>query len=989
VATIYIVQAAEDAELIQKDLLSYLPSSGYDHWLARHHLPVTSYDEPALVRAMEQCQAVLAVLSPSLLRAPALVTEIGVALGARSALVVVQTGALPEQDAEQVPAQLWSAPQIDLSRQEPDESARLLTALLPTADAESSVPPGAERIDWNEEIFSQALAAATGRHDSARADALVEAAVRHLRSRPYPYPTGPAIEDLQRLRQDRAFDLMRRYAESLIESGIRQDKVRRLFAQALIELSDYDRALQELASIIDDRQSSEFEVFEAHGLIGRVYKQRYVDAPDRQAAAGLLEQAIASYEAIYLRDQSQFWHGTNASSCMLRAERDQVPVRPPDLPRKFARQIVDDINLLSKQKPLPVWDCASRVEALIALERYDDAEEALDAYINHPEMMAFEVSSTFRQFDQVLELGRRQPGQQILDRLRAAVERYRAGNLRNRMAPASTAGELPFTPFGTRSLVLRVSDPWDSSGIPDFVPGAQLGNVVTATGSEATVRALLADSRVISVDESRPVGRTECERSLPFIKTSAEYSGVVGPYKETGDQALIAVIDDGIDVLHPAFLDSDGHSRIVGIWHQSASGGPPPEDFNYGVFHDATAIAGYVKTGSVPPELGRDYNGHGTHVTSIAGGRRTEFFAGGVAPDAKLLIVISDARGQRGYVSSHLDALRFIDDTAKRLDLPVVVNVSQGMNAGAHDGKSLLEGAFDWFSKSNHEPGRVVVKSAGNEREKGGHAKITVPSGSIEELGWKRESGADYAEWIELWWSSADEMEFRICDPGGNWSEWVKTSQPTWEQARPDAGPVSLELTKRHVDNGDSRLLIELGNETASAALGQWRLEIISGVVPKGGEIHAWIERSQGTATSFTNHNDEEMTLSIPGTAANVITVGAVDASMPVRVGTFSSYGPTRDKREQPMVCAPGLNVRAAHGGDDEVTVKSGTSMAAPHVAGAIALVFSRAHKASRSINGQQVAAALCQKTQNYAGQWDRGRGYGVIDVAALLAAFE
>jgi subtilisin family serine protease len=87
--------------------------------------------------------------------------------------------------------------------------------------------------------------------------------------------------------------------------------------------------------------------------------------------------------------------------------------------------------------------------------------------------------------------------------------------------------------------------------------------------------------------------------------------------------------------------------------------------------------------------------------------------------------------------------------------------------------------------------------------------------------------------------------------------------------------------------------------------------------------------------------------------------------------------------------------LRAGHRGsrrprwDDGVTEKSGTSMAAPHVAGAIALVFSRAHKTSTSINGHQVAGALRQKTQNYAGRWDRGQGYGIIDVAALLAAFE
>ena len=50
--------------------------------------------------------------------------------------------------------------------------------------------------------------------------------------------------------------------------------------------------------------------------------------------------------------------------------------------------------------------------------------------------------------------------------------------------------------------------------------------------------------------------------------------------------------------------------------------------------------------------------------------------------------------------------------------MPVVVNVSQGMNAGAHDGKSMLEVAFDEFSKGGRQRGRVIVKSAGNERHK-------------------------------------------------------------------------------------------------------------------------------------------------------------------------------------------------------------------------------------------------------------------------------
>ena len=98
---------------------------------------------------------------------------------------------------------------------------------------------------------------------------------------------------------------------------------------------------------------------------------------------------------------------------------------PPGRAQEIAQQILEDLDRLSQAGPLDVWDCASRVEALLTLERYDDAEQAVDVYLHHPAMTAFEVSSTFRQFDQVIELGRTQGGQAILARLRVSVERYR------------------------------------------------------------------------------------------------------------------------------------------------------------------------------------------------------------------------------------------------------------------------------------------------------------------------------------------------------------------------------------------------------------------------------------------------------------------------------------------------------------------------------------------------------------------------------------
>jgi endonuclease G len=203
--------------------------------------------------------------------------------------------------------------------------------------------------------------------------------------------------------------------------------------------------------------------------------------------------------------------------------------------------------------------------------------------------------------------------------------------------------------------------------------------------------------------------------------------------------------------------------------------------------------------------------------------------------------------------------------------------------------------------------------------------------------------------------------------------------------------PYQLRFVKRHVDNGDSLLTVEIGDGFTEIPGGEWRIEISAVQVRESGPIHAWLEKSRANPpTEFLNHTSEEMTLSIPATANNVITVGAIDAAMPILVGDFSSYGPTRDGRWKPEVAAPGVAVQAAKGGTlDDAVPLSGTSMAAPHVTGAVALLLSRAVRTNqRWPASTQIAAALRQKTRNYSAQWDAGQGYGVIDVAALLKAF-
>jgi subtilisin family serine protease len=195
-----------------------------------------------------------------------------------------------------------------------------------------------------------------------------------------------------------------------------------------------------------------------------------------------------------------------------------------------------------------------------------------------------------------------------------------------------------------------------------------------------------------------------------------------------------------------------------------------------------------------------------------------------------------------------------------------------------------------------------------------------------------------------------------------------------------------------HQDNGDSRLLVTITTGTAlGIEQGRWSLDIRSPVVQSpAGLVHAWLERTADDVRFVIA--DPGMTVTIPGTADAVITVASVDASKPFKVAPYSCFGPTRDGREKPDVAAPGQQVTAAMAGTNTgVLEQSGTSMAAPHVTGAIALLLSRRAKLADStpglkqLNANQIAAILRVTTQEHSGSWNKGIGYGVLDLAAAL----
>ena len=321
------------------------------------------------------------------------------------------------------------------------------------------------------------------------------------------------------------------------------------------------------------------------------------------------------------------------------------------------------------------------------------------------------------------------------------------------------------------------------------------------------------------------------------------------------------------------------------------------------------------------------------------------------------------------------------------------------MNAGAHDGTTSLEAAFEQHTMSGRRPGFVVVKSAGNERGRAGHARLQMVSQSQATMSWNSTSKVRPIDDIELWFCASDEFKFTLgTGPGGQLPAWWLTKPVTWgypidNGVTPYGNRYQVSYTRYHHDNGDSRLLIAISvGDAMDIESCDWHLRVESGVVKSQGFIHAWVERDESRPVSFTTYIHDSITISIPGTARSIITVASIAPVMPIELSLESSFGPTRDERHKPDLSAPGSRIIAADAGTEIGTrEESGSSMAAPHVTGAIALLLSNweKHRGGREqLNAVQVRAAMVQSTSTYNGHWHEGMGYGVLDVESLLARF-
>ena len=200
----------------------------------------------------------------------------------------------------------------------------------------------------------------------------------------------------------------------------------------------------------------------------------------------------------------------------------------------------------------------------------------------------------------------------------------------------------------------------------------------------------------------------------PSIAASCMLSVKNPPLSLTGRGVFVAVIDTGIDIFHPDFIDENGDTKIYALWDQTVKGSPP-KPFRNGNLYTKEEINKVLHSESERYDFrSRDRSGHGTHVASICAG------INGVAPEAELIVVkLGDTR-EKGFprTTQLMTALQYVINEASQAGRPVAVNISYGHNYGDHRGNSLLE---RFISQIAQQWKCTICIGTGNEGNSGKH----------------------------------------------------------------------------------------------------------------------------------------------------------------------------------------------------------------------------------------------------------------------------
>jgi subtilisin family serine protease len=500
------------------------------------------------------------------------------------------------------------------------------------------------------------------------------------------------------------------------------------------------------------------------------------------------------------------------------------------------------------------------------------------------------------------------------------------------------------------------------------------------------------------------------------------------PQGYDGEGVVMGIIDEGIDYTHPDFRDEFGRTRIKYLWDQAI--------INFDSSTQAQPYGyGKVFNGNQIDTSSQHYDSqfsHGSHVAGIACGNGLALNNyKGVAPKADMIIVKMNLnRPDNDFLSSLVDAIKYIFDKAEDLNKPAVINISLGTYFGSHDAKDMQAQSIDYLVSS--KPGRVIVCSAGNA----GTAPIHLGYEMNLDTSFTWFQHSSQGIYIQLWGDSGDFQNARFSvgiDRVSPSREYLGGLPYTTVLSNPGVmqvdtlykgtarlgiiqsmsqlwnGNYSLEYfilpdSVSNISGTDTSRYFWRLSSVGNARLDAWSFDMVFDNLPDSSSFPMIVK--------YKKPDNKQTIVSSFSCSDKVITVGSYvnrnyytnanfsisrDTTLhPGELSAFSSLGPTRDGRIKPDITATGewvlscarqdeLNILSATEPEKVAAGKkhkrsSGTSMASPVVAGVAALYLQKNPQA----DWQEVRNAIinCADRDSYTGTLlpDNSWGYGKVN---------